>query len=217
MPIKRGTIVEFIGTELTPDSPQYAVDYKKRILKEFFDKHGLQVGDQGKIWEGYRGSWVRITWALQDGTTAWRVPMRSGNFKVVQEVKSDSDSDSVPELEPELAAALDDRLGDARRVEASVIHSKQKLIDDLRFILSQTRMENAELNVLCEQNKEEIMGLHDLATMRANQVTEVALENEELRRGARLHVEDFSFDGATTMEKVQENYNQLKSTISEIT
>ena len=238
MPIKRGTIVEFIGTELTPDSPQYAVDYKKRILKEFFDKHGLQPGDRAKIWEGYRGSWIRITWTLQDGTTAYRVPMRSGNFKVVGHPSNISDNeslpdlesedDSVPELQPELAAALDARLGDARRVdcfESDGTIAPQKLIEDLRKILKQTRAENEELKTLCQKNKEEIIGLDTIAAMRADQmdgdrlyIDQMALENEELRKkNMLLGCEHFSFDGATTMEKVQENYNQLKSTIREIT
>lgn len=95
--LKRGTIVEFIGAAHADN-----LHFHERQVAEFFEKYGLQVGDKGKIWEGYRGSWIRITWTLQDGTTAYRVPMRSGNFKVVTaktESESESDSDSVPELE----------------------------------------------------------------------------------------------------------------------
>lgn len=209
MPIKRGTIVEFIGTELTPDSPQYAVDYKKRILKEFFDKYGLQPGDRAKIWEGYRGSWIRITWTLQDGTTAYRVPMRSGNFKVAGHPSNNSDNgtisdlesedDSVPELQPELAAALDARLGDARRVdcfESDGTIAPQKLIEDLRKILKQTRAENEELKAANIQNMtlydargQEIKDLHDLANSRADQIDGLLHELDIAKR--RVEVCDY--------------------------
>lgn len=91
MPIKRGTIVEFIGAAHGNSS-----NWNEKQDLEFFDKYGIRVGDKGKIWEGYRGSWIRITWTRQDGTKAPCVPMRSGNFKVLN---PDYDSDSVPELE----------------------------------------------------------------------------------------------------------------------
>jgi len=96
MHLKRGTIVEFVGA--AHDAHRH---FQERQVKDFFDKYGLQVGDKGKIWKGYRGSWISITWTLQNGTRQ-SVPMRSGNFKVVTaEAKTDSgsDSDSVPELE----------------------------------------------------------------------------------------------------------------------
>jgi hypothetical protein len=96
MHLKRGTIVEFIGA-----AHETHLRFQEQQIKDFFDRYGLQVGDKGKIWEGYRGSWIRITWTRQDGTKSHCVPMRSGNFKVIEEVNTDLDSasDSMPELE----------------------------------------------------------------------------------------------------------------------
>ncbi len=96
MHLKRGTIVEFIGA-----AHETHLRFQEEQIKDFFDRYGLQVGDKGKIWEGYRGSWIRITWTRQDGTKSHCVPMRSGNFKVIEEVNTDLDSasDSMPELE----------------------------------------------------------------------------------------------------------------------
>ena len=167
MPIKRGTIVEFIGA--AHDTHHL---FKERQIKEFFDKYGLQVGDQGKIWEGYRGSWIRITWTRRDGTKAHRVSMRSGNFKIIEEPeKSDSDSDSVPELESNEDPVVD----------SPPVASQETMINSLRVILKSVRAENRELkeqvdclnaqiNVTRAQSDQEIIELHELAASRADQI-----------------------------------------------
>jgi len=179
MPLKRGTIVEFVGA--VHESHHL---FKEHQFKDFFDKYGLQVGDQGKIWEGYRGSWIRITWTRQDGTKAHRVPMRSGNFKVVDEPdKSDSDSDSVPELESNEEPVVD----------SPPVATQENMINSLRTILKSVRAENRELkeevnglnthiNITYAARGQEIIELHELAASRADQIDGLLGELDIIKR-----------------------------------
>jgi hypothetical protein len=126
--------------------------------------------------------------------------MRTDNFKIVPEFKSDSDSDSVPELE-----SNDEPVDDLMQFNTNpLVSPTSNIIESLRKILKQTRLENEELNValkaernnrseLCalyDNAKEEIMGLHDLAASRANQIDGLIGENDRLQQKHNLAVHE---------------------------
>ncbi len=215
MPIKRGTTVEFIGTDLTPEgSPphpiavQAAASCKKRVLKKFFDKYGLQPGDRGKIWQGYRGSWIRITWTLQDGTKVHSVPMRSGNFKIVDKdmVNSDNETiselesddsipelesddsipklesdDSIPKLKPELAAALVELVHQNPNVLPANTYN---LVESLNRDLKKTREENVELKAALSLSLKpvvEVQNSDSLVKSLRDALEQTRKENEDLK------------------------------------